>query len=130
MDVRVRATAELHVFGCVLSWMKNELMNMWWLDSMPLTCYTRIDAANSYAYILDNRPIWQNRLWWLIKIQNRCILTNFVSIVCMWAIVYCIRYIFRESDFSRIGTSRHFHEWLNSRSRRSTQVAFMRPDRR
>ena len=45
----------------------------------------------------------------------------------MW---YCIRYIFRESNFSRIGTSRHFREWLNSRSRRSTQVAFMRPDRR
>ena len=45
-------------------------------------------------------------------------------------VVYCIRYIFRESNFSRIGTSRHFREWLNSRSRRSTQVAFMRPDRR
>ena len=32
---------------------------------------------------------------------------------------YCIRYIFRESNFSRIGTSRHFREWLNSRSRRA-----------
>ena len=31
---------------------------------------------------------------------------------------YCIRHIFRESNFSRIGTSRHFCEWLNSRSRR------------
>ena len=30
--------------------------------------------------------------------------------------VYAI--IFRESNFSRIGTSRHFREWLNSRLRR------------
>ena len=36
---------------------------------------------------------------------------------------YCIRYIFRESNFSRIGTSRHFREWLNSRSR-STNIAY------
>ena len=33
--------------------------------------------------------------------------------------VYCIRHIFCESNFSRIGTSRHFREWLNSRSRRA-----------
>ena len=32
--------------------------------------------------------------------------------------MYCIRHIFRESNFSQIGTSRRFHEWLNSRSRR------------
>ena len=32
--------------------------------------------------------------------------------------MYCIRHIFRESNFSRIRTSRHFREWLNSRSRR------------
>ena len=38
-------------------------------------------------------------------------------------IIYCIRYIFRESNFSRIGTSRHFREWLNSRSR-STNIAY------
>ena len=31
---------------------------------------------------------------------------------------YCIRHIFSESNFSRIGTSRHFREWLNSRLRR------------
>ena len=31
---------------------------------------------------------------------------------------YCIRHIFCESNFSRIWTSRHFCEWLNSRSRR------------
>ena len=31
---------------------------------------------------------------------------------------YCICHIFHESNFSRIGTSRHFREWLNSRSRR------------
>ena len=34
-------------------------------------------------------------------------------------IIYCIRHIFRESNFSRIGTLRHFREWLNSRSRRA-----------
>ena len=33
--------------------------------------------------------------------------------------IYCIRHIFRESNFSRIGTLRHFREWLNSRSRRA-----------
>ena len=32
---------------------------------------------------------------------------------------YCIRHIFRESNFSRIRTSRHFCEWLNSRSKRA-----------
>ena len=32
---------------------------------------------------------------------------------------YCIRHIFRESNFSRIGNLRHFREWLNSRSRRA-----------
>ena len=31
---------------------------------------------------------------------------------------YCISHIFRESNFSQIGTSRHFREWLNLRSRR------------
>ena len=31
---------------------------------------------------------------------------------------YCIRHIFREFNFSRIGTSRHFREQLNSRSRK------------
>ena len=32
--------------------------------------------------------------------------------------VYCICHIFRESNFSRIGTSRYFREGLNSRSRK------------
>ena len=36
-----------------------------------------------------------------------------------WKQCYCIRHIFRESNFSRIGTLRHFREWLNSRSRRA-----------
>ena len=31
---------------------------------------------------------------------------------------YYIRHIFCESNFSRIGTARHFREWLNLRSRR------------
>ena len=34
----------------------------------------------------------------------------------MQCTVYAI--YFRESNFSRIGASRHFREWLNSRSRR------------
>ena len=45
------------------------------------------------------------------------------SFVCFISVGYCIRYIFRESNFSRIGTSRHFREWLNSRSR-STNIAY------
>ena len=32
--------------------------------------------------------------------------------------VYCIHHMFCESNFLRIGTSRHFREWLNSRLRR------------
>ena len=32
---------------------------------------------------------------------------------------YCIRHIFRESNFSRIRTLRHFREWLNLRSKRA-----------
>ena len=36
---------------------------------------------------------------------------------------YCIRHIFRESNFSRIGTSRHFREWFNSRWRRRAMDA-------
>ena len=49
-------------------------------------------------------------------------LSVFVYIVQLQTIAkfgYCIRHIFRESNFSRIGTSRHFREWLISQSRRA-----------
>ena len=92
--------------------------------------------------------------WKLIQIPQYY--TMALNLFCGWPFTlqeYCIHHIFQESNFSRIGTSRHFCEWLNLRSRRAmdreisiihsfaralctvllvlrTQIAFMRRDRR
>ena len=46
-----------------------------------------------------------------------CIMLNYTCILPVYCILYT-PYIFHESNFLRIGTSRHFRKWLNSRSRR------------
>ena len=64
-------------------------------------------AANCYVIKASCIAVWWGHIY-IKLIRGRCMLKN----------IYCIRHIFRESNFSRIGTSRHFREWLNSRSRR------------
>ena len=89
---------------------------LWFLDGV---FHVFLAALKHFSYGQSTTLILSKQL----IIMNFNNLRNLTKVEPCNKLVYCIRYIFRESNFSRIGTSRHFRECLNSRSR-STNIAY------